>query len=122
MARVVVLIVLAFVPHLEFANFNCRLFWCCVCVCCNATSCQVLHLSTLEYQCSPGPLHSLILVATSWPLCSADKRHELRLVGIRTQTVASVVVCPFPQCLFNELFNFVEGRVLGYDAHVVCIL
>ena len=47
------------------------------------------------------------------------KHRDLRLVGIRTQTVASVVVCQVPQCLFNYLFNFLEGRVLGCDAQVV---
>ena len=41
------------------------------------------------------------------------KRRDLRLVGIHTQTVASVVVCQFPQCLLNLLFDFLEGRVLA---------
>ena len=49
------------------------------------------------------------------------KRRDLRLVGIHTQTVASVVVCQLSQCLFNFMFNFLEGRVLGCDARVVCV-
>ena len=31
-------------------------------------------------------------------------------------------MCQFPQCLFNYLFNFLEGRVLGCDAQVAAVV
>ena len=49
------------------------------------------------------------------------KRRDLRLVKVRTQTVVSVVLCQFAQCLLNSIFNFREGEVLGCDTQIVCI-
>ena len=49
------------------------------------------------------------------------KRGDLRLVRISTQTVVSVVLCEFTQCLFNSALYLWEGRELGYDAQVVCV-
>ena len=49
------------------------------------------------------------------------KRGDLRLVTIGTQTVVSVVLCEFTQCLFNSALYLWEGRELGCDAQVICI-
>ena len=49
------------------------------------------------------------------------KRDDLRLVRICTQTVISVVLCEFTQCLFYGIFDFEEDRVMGCDALVVCV-
>ena len=46
---------------------------------------------------------------------------ELRLVWISTQTVVSVRLCEFNQCLFNSALYLSEGRELGCDAQVICI-
>ena len=43
---------------------------------------------------------------------------DLRLVRVRTQTVVSVVLCQFAQCLLN-IFDFREGGVLGCDTQIV---
>ena len=39
-------------------------------------------------------------------LVASLKRGDLRLVRISTQTVVSVVVCEFTQCLFNSALYF----------------
>ena len=49
------------------------------------------------------------------------KRRDLRLVKVRTQTVVSVVLWQFAQCLLNSIFNFREGGVLGCDTQIVCV-
>ena len=49
------------------------------------------------------------------------KRRDLRLVRVRTQTVVSVVLCLFAQCLLNSIFDFREGGVLGCDTLIVCV-
>ena len=49
------------------------------------------------------------------------ERRDLRLVRVRTQTVVSVLLCQFAQCLLNSIFDFREGRVLGCDTQIVCV-
>ena len=49
------------------------------------------------------------------------KRSNLGLIRICSQIVDSVVGRQFFQCLFDGIFNFWEGRVLGCDAQVVCV-
>ena len=49
------------------------------------------------------------------------ERRNLRLVRVRTQTVVSVVLCQFAQCLLNSIFDFREGPVLGCDTQIVCV-
>ena len=49
------------------------------------------------------------------------KQCDLRLVRIGTQTMISVVVCEFTQCLFNCALYLREGWVLGCYEPVVCV-
>ena len=49
------------------------------------------------------------------------ERRDLRLVRVHTQTVVSVVLCQFAQCLLNSIFDFREGGVLGCDTQIVCV-
>ena len=49
------------------------------------------------------------------------ERRDLRLVRVGTQTVVSVVLCQFAQCLLNSIFDFREGGVLSCDTQIVCV-
>ena len=49
------------------------------------------------------------------------ERRDLSLVRVRTQTVVSVVLCQFVQCLLNSIFDFCEDGVLGCDTQIVCV-
>ena len=49
------------------------------------------------------------------------KHRDLRLVRVRTQTVVSVVLCQFAQCLLNSIFGFRCGGLLGCDTQIVCV-
>ena len=78
-ACTVVLIMLAFVPPFELANFFKGGFghlpssWCSLCAVCSSTSCLKLHLSIWEEQCSLYQLRSITLSMISLPICSVDE-------------------------------------------------
>ena len=68
-----VLSVLAFVPHIEFANFFSRLFRVATFILVVVYVCLVAQRPVQCYTKYFGVSVSMILVATSWPLCSADE-------------------------------------------------
>ena len=46
---------------------------------------------------------------------------NLSLICVRSQTVRSVVLCDFVQCIFYSLFYLCAGYILGCDTKIVCI-
>ena len=122
-----VLIVLAFVPHLEFAISLVGCFelppssWCCVCVTCSSSPVQCY--TKVLWGISVLQVHSIptTLVATFWPLCSADETPRLASCQDSARRLcfcSSVSVPPVP---LQFVVRLLGSRVLGCDAQVVCV-